>query len=84
MKLKLIPLLFLLKLVPSMAQEGANSTAKDTIPLKQVEVDASTTAVLSEQKVLDIQKTIIENQKETERIKAKAEADAKDLEKEEN
>ena len=88
MKLKLITLLFILKIVPSFAQTEVIATEKpaDTTALKQVNVNAAVTEkaapVLTTEQILDIQKTTLENQKAAEKIKAQAEADAKAVEKE--
>ena len=89
MKLKLITLLFLVKIVPAMAQEEINTTTKpiDTIALKQVAVDAAvvtekTAPVLTEQQIAEIQKTTLENQKLAEEAIAATVSAAKEVEKE--
>ncbi len=76
--------------MPASAQEEPALAEKkvDTIALKSVNIDAinkeKTTSVQKEEQSTTIQKSIKENQKEAEKIKAKEKAIAKDLEKEQS
>lgn len=81
MKLKLITLFFILKIVPSIAQtETVPTQQTDTIALKQVELQIlpeKVAPVMTEQQILEIQKSSLENQKRAEKMKTQAEAEAK-------
>ena len=88
MKIRLIALVLLLKVMPSIAQGEKVPDGKtlDTTALKQVEIASEVTektaVVLTAEQLAEIQKTTLANHKEAERIKAKAVSDAKVLEKE--
>lgn len=89
MKIKLIAFAFLLRAIPSIAQEQKISDSKpaDTTALKQVEIESvvkekAPAAILSTEQILDIQKSTLQAQKDAENIKAQALTDAKAIEKE--
>lgn len=87
MKIRLIALVLLLKVIPTIAQEEKVPDGKpaDTTALKQVEIESvnkeKAATILTAEQLAEIQKTTLANQKEAEKIKAKAISDAKALEK---